>query len=83
MIDAFWQKGLGEPENACFEGVQYWKKGGCKPVNWNTVLQALDKGAGMKEYATDLELILLSEVRANASFCQCNSLRRDLASLEY
>jgi hypothetical protein len=61
VIDAFWQKGLGEPENACFEGVQYWKKGGCKPVNWNTVLQALDKGAGMKEYATDLERILLSE----------------------
>ena len=44
------------PVDACFFGLVYWRDGNIrnKALTWSVLLEALEKGAGRKEYAREL-----------------------------
>ena len=49
-IDALWQSVFGDAENACFEGLVYWKNGNAsQPVTWETLLKALREAELIEE----------------------------------
>ena len=54
-IDSILQTTFGDVENACFDGLVYWRSGNAsQPVTWRTLFQSLRK-AGLKEETKELK----------------------------
>ena len=60
--ESLFQDYLGKTQSACFHGLVFWREGNepCRPATWSTLLDALEKGAEMKEYADRRRSELLS-----------------------
>ena len=48
---------LRKPVDTCFKGLLFWREGNkpCKPPTWSVLLEALEKGAEMKDLAKDIK----------------------------
>ena len=64
-IGALLEENRGNLTSACFYGLVFWREGNkpCRPPTWEVLLEALDKGAEMKEYASELKEKVCAKVR--------------------
>ena len=60
--ESFLHDNLGKTQSACFYGLVFWREGNVpnRPATWSVLLDALEKGAGLKEYADRRRSELLS-----------------------
>ena len=66
---ALYDESLGNRISACFYGLVYWRDGNepCKPPTWSVLLEALEKGAEMREYAQRLREDLIGSSNLSQS----------------
>ena len=64
-IRALKEENSGNLPSTCFHGLVFWREGNrpCRPPTWEVLLEALEKGAEMKEYASELKEKVCAKVR--------------------
>ena len=62
-VEAFPQDNLEKSWSTCRDGLVFWREGNipCKPATWSVLLEAVEKGAEMKDYADSKRSTLLSQ----------------------
>ena len=63
-VDFFLEVHRSNSVRACFEALVFWREGNepCRPATWSVLLEALEKGAGKREYARDLREKIVSRL---------------------
>ena len=70
-IRSLQEESRGDPNATCFCGLVFWRDGNepCRPATWEVLLEALDKGAEMKEYASELKEKVCAKVKDYLFHC--------------